>query len=636
MIPGFKDLPVRTKFLVTLGIPVLGMVMLLGKQVDGHLKRKRVYDYITAESAGIASVSEMLHALQAERGAAIGYLVRRGVPAAEYKALALATDQRLHELLAPARQRTWPLEGDAVFNGLGLLREQVLSRAVEPSSVLRAYRDMDQALLDELWRVSRLSLDPFTKERLYAHMQLVSAKQGLSELRDLLAMGPQRGGEEQRLTELSDRVAHYETSMALFERTVDAEVGGFYQQVFQGAEVNFLRSVIGIMKERRRVDEELVASNQWASISRQAIDQLKRVEDLSRTRIVEANVADSRSARFKLLVVIGALVLVVGGVMVMGVVIMRGLRRTVDEVTAATQALAVGDVSATVPVTSGDEVGRMAMAFNSMIDNIRSLSRSADAIGKGDYDTPVVVRSDRDMLGMALSRMRDNLKAARQRDTEQNLELQREKAKLQEANQRIELLIREMHHRVKNNLQVIASLLRLQAATFTDPRLQAAFDQSQNRVLSMALIHEKLYKGDELAKVDVALYIAELFAELVRINDVEERVECRTDVDPGLVLGLDTMVPLGLLMNELITNSFKHAFPGQRRGAVTLALHSTGEAFDLHYADDGVGMDQERMEGREGSLGTSLIESLVEQLNGHLTVDLSGQGTRYHIRFRTR
>jgi two-component sensor histidine kinase len=84
------------------------------------------------------------------------------------------------------------------------------------------------------------------------------------------------------------------------------------------------------------------------------------------------------------------------------------------------------------------------------------------------------------------------------------------------------VLIKEMHHRVKNNLQVIASLLRLQSGTIADVRLQHAFDQSQSRVTSMALIHEKLYKGDELAHLDVTLYIEELFAELVRVNDVSD------------------------------------------------------------------------------------------------------------------
>ncbi|HRD51189.1 MAG TPA: sensor histidine kinase, partial [Flavobacteriales bacterium] len=254
---------------------------------------------------------------------------------------------------------------------------------------------------------------------------------------------------------------------------------------------------------------------------------------------------------------------------------------------------------------------------------------------RGDYDVPVNVRGTQDQLGLALARMKENLKAARLRDDEQARALKAEKEKLEEANQRISVLIKEMHHRVKNNLQVIASLLRLQAASFTDERLQAAFDQSQSRVTSMALIHEKLYKGDELATVDVALYIEELFDELVRVNDVQERIMHSTDIDPGLTLGLSTMVPLGLLLNELITNSLKHAFKGRSQGRVTLALHrSEGDSFDLLYADDGTGIPLEKLQPDGETLGSTLIEGLVEQLNGRMTVEGGAEGTRYQIRFK--
>ena len=184
---------------------------------------------------------------------------------------------------------------------------------------------------------------------------------------------------------------------------------------------------------------------------------------------------------------------------------------------------------------------------------------------------------------------------------------------------------------------MIASLLRLQAGTIADERLQQAFDQSQSRVTSMALIHEKLYKGDELAKVDVGLYIQELFAELVRVNDVADRIHCSADVDAELALDLTTMVPLGLLLNELITNSFKHAFIGRAEGRITLAVHRTDDqGIDLVYQDDGVGMPVEKQQDDGNTLGVSLIESLVDQLNGRMTIDGGSAGTRYHIRFRPR
>jgi len=405
--------------------------------------------------------------------------------------------------------------------------------------------------------------------------------------------------------------------------------------VFQGPDVNFMRSLIGAVKERRSLDSG-IAPREWWELSLRSLEKLKQVEDHSLGLIKENTASNSDSAELRLLIVIAALIGVVGAVTVMGFVILRGVRNTVNEVGHAARYLAMGDISAKVRVNTTDEIGQMALSFNGMIDNIRSLASSAEAIGKGDYNTTVNVRGPQDVLGIALSRMKENLKAARFRDDEQTLALQSEKAKLEVANEKIHVLIKEMHHRVKNNLQVIASLLRLQAGTISDERLQQAFEQSQSRVMSMALIHEKLYKGDELVTLDLGMYIHELFSELVRVNDVRDRIRYSTDIDAGLAFDLNTMVPLGLLLNELITNSFKHAFTGRSEGMIVLALHHAEDgAYDLAYSDDGVGMPVEKMQSDGATLGVSLIESLVDQLNGRMTVDGSERGTHYHIRFKT-
>src|SRR5690606_23217948 len=159
-----------------------------------------------------------------------------------------------------------------------------------------------------------------------------------------------------------------------------------------------------------------------------ALEKLKDVEDHSLAMIVSNTAENARSARIRLIIVLAALVGVVGAVLVMGVVIMRSLQNTVSGVTRAAQAIAVGDVSAHAPVNSNDEIGQMAISFNEMIDNIRSLASSADAIGKGNYDTVVNVRGPKDVLGIALSRMKENLRAARIRSEEQTLALKEEKA----------------------------------------------------------------------------------------------------------------------------------------------------------------------------------------------------------------
>ena len=631
----FADLPVRTKFMVTLGIPVLGMVLLIGKQVDGSIKRRNVMDYINEQSGLIGLYSNVLHELQKEGALSVGYLTGQAVNPMKLSVQYAHTDATISALNDPARTEDNALT-NMRFDGLSILRKRVADKQTDALAASRAYRAMNSALLDELGRVGKLALDPETKDRMYAHLRLLNAKDALSAVRDRLSIGYSDDHlREDEMAELGEQVSNYETNMLLFERDAPPEVLGTYRDVFQGPDVNFMRSLIGTVKERRSLDPG-IEPREWWDLSLRSLEKLKQVEDHSLGLILENTAENSDSAALRLIIVLAALIGVVGAVTVMGFVLLRGVRNTVNEVGHAARYLAMGDISAKVPVNSTDEIGQMANSFNGMIDNIRSLASSAESIGKGDYNTTVNVRGPQDVLGIALSRMKENLKAARFRDNEQTAALQSEKAKLEVANERIHVLIKEMHHRVKNNLQVIASLLRLQAGTMSDERLQQAFEQSQSRVTSMALIHEKLYKGDELSMVDIGLYIHELFSELVRVNDVRDRIRYNTDIDTGLAFGLNTMVPLGLLLNELITNSFKHAFTGRTEGHIVLSLHRVEDgAFDLIYSDDGVGMPAEKMQSDGGTLGVSLIESLVEQLNGRMTVDGNARGTHYHIRFKT-
>jgi two-component sensor histidine kinase/HAMP domain-containing protein len=634
----FADLPVRTKFMFTLGIPVMGMVLLIGKQVDSNIKRHSVYSYIQGQSERIGLYATVMHEVRRESAFAVARLSGWPVTDHELHKEWARTDSAVAALRAPGPEDMPTVVEESVFNGLGLVRERVAAGTITVPAVIRTYEAMDNAILEELGRLQQLALDPETKDRVYAHLRLLHAKESLSGVHDQLIgrFGNGSTGEEDP-TELWEQVSQYETNMVLFERLAPADVMNTYRARFQGPDVNFLRSVIGTVKERGALDQAALNGQDWWALAMGALEKLKDVEDHSLAMIVSNTAENARSARIRLIIVLAALVGVVGAVLVMGVVIMRSLQNTVSGVTRAAQAIAVGDVSAHAPVNSNDEIGQMAISFNEMIDNIRSLASSADAIGKGNYDTVVNVRGPKDVLGIALSRMKENLRAARIRSEEQTLALKEEKARLEQANERIQVLIKEMHHRVKNNLQVIASLLRLQAGSIADERLQYAFDQSQNRVTSMALIHERLYRGDELAMVEVGPYLHELFAELVRLNDVSDRIQYGTDLDDDLAFGLNVMVPLGLLFNELITNSLKHAFVGRNGGRIDLALHRVdADTFDLFYKDDGVGMTVEQQQGSETTLGFSLIESLVEQLNGRMSVSGDATGTRYHIRFKAK
>jgi len=631
----FADLPVRTKFMFTLGIPVLGMVLLIGKQVDSSIKRLEVMDFVNQQSAVIGQYSKVVHEMQKESAYSVGFLTGQQVTTQKLSVQQSLTNNSIQNLRDPLRSTAPVISDGRPFDGLNILRKRVLDRRIDPRAVSRSYANMDTRMLEEIGQLGKWGLDSETKDWMYAHLRLLNAKQALCVVRDRLSIGTEGVALEGDQGELNDLISQYETNLLLFERDAPPEALTAYRELFQGPDVNFLRALIGTVKERRTVDPVAIAPRQWWDLSLQALEKLKDVEDRSLGLIQESTAANSKSAEIRLLIVLAALIGVVGAVIVMGVVILRGVRNTVNEVTHAARSLAMGDISAEVPVSGGDEIGQMALSFNGMMDNIRSQASSAEAIGKGNYDTPVTVRGGQDVLGMALARMKENLKAARLRDNEQTAALQAEKAKLEQANERIVVLIKEMHHRVKNNLQVIASLLRLQASTMEDERLQTAFDQSQSRVMSMALIHEKLYQGDELATLDVALYLQELFAELIRVNNVGERIQYRTHIDQGLSFDLNTMVPLGLLLNELITNSFKHAFTGRATGHIKLAITSVQDgSYDLIYTDDGVGIPLSKMQPDGTSLGVSLIESLAEQLNGRMTVEGGDKGTYYHIRFR--
>ena len=196
-----------------------------------------------------------------------------------------------------------------------------------------------------------------------------------------------------------------------------------------------------------------------------------------------------------------------------------------------------------------------------------------------------------------------------------------------------ETLLKEIHHRVKNNLQVISSLLYLQAQKFPEDQTRKAFQESQTRVRSMALIHEKLYRSDNFAKINMGEYIGSLSAYLVQTYQANAgkvllNFNCQT-----IFLDIDTAVSVGLILNELISNALKHAFPRNTSGEVSIALF-TGEDKLCHLVicDDGVGLPAGLDVTNTSSLGLQLVNNLVEQIDGRLQIT-NNKGLRYEIAF---
>jgi two-component sensor histidine kinase len=205
--------------------------------------------------------------------------------------------------------------------------------------------------------------------------------------------------------------------------------------------------------------------------------------------------------------------------------------------------------------------------------------------------------------------------------------------RLQVSLQEKEILLREIHHRVKNNLQVISSLLYLQSKEIEDKETLEMFLESQHRVRSMALVHERLYRTEDLAKVDGAEYIRDLVGYLHRsYSAAAGLIKSTVKVDDSS-LGIDTAIPCGLIINELVSNSLKHAFPDGREGQVLvqLGLDSDG-VYTLIISDDGVGLPESLDFRNTKSLGLRLVNTLVDQLGGTIELDRSG-GTAFMITF---
>ena len=196
-----------------------------------------------------------------------------------------------------------------------------------------------------------------------------------------------------------------------------------------------------------------------------------------------------------------------------------------------------------------------------------------------------------------------------------------------------EILLKEVHHRVKNNLQIISSLLNLQVRHVQDPVAVQAFQDSRSRVRSMALVHERLYQSASLARIDISEYVRSVAADLVHSYGADQRIRLRVDVDM-VELGIDTAVPCGLLVNELVSNALKHAFPGGRLGTITLELRAHGDArWRLRISDDGVGWPEGLDPRDTTTLGMQLVVTLTDQLGGTLQ-RLPGSGTAFEVVFR--
>ena len=188
------------------------------------------------------------------------------------------------------------------------------------------------------------------------------------------------------------------------------------------------------------------------------------------------------------------------------------------------------------------------------------------------------------------------------------------------------ILLKEIHHRVKNNLQIISSLLSLQSQHIEDKQAIEAINEGRNRVHSMALIHKSLYQKDSLLGISVIDYFEKLISELFAAYRVDhDKIILNIDVD-DLQLDVDTMIPLGLIVNELVTNTLKYAFNGKENGHINVSLKEKNNQLSLKVEDDGIGIDDVKGIKNTDSFGYQLIDAFVAKMEGELIID-SNNGT---------
>jgi two-component sensor histidine kinase len=249
-----------------------------------------------------------------------------------------------------------------------------------------------------------------------------------------------------------------------------------------------------------------------------------------------------------------------------------------------------------------------------MLTDSNSYQVALEAMRSGAQDYLVKERLTSQKLGLAVLKATQKVGLIR--------ELREEHARLARSVAEKDVLLKELHHRVKNNLQVIASLLRLQAKAATDQTVTAVLRESQHRVEAIAMIHEQLYQSADLRQVDLAQHANLLMANLFNVFGVDpslvagQVMVCPRPDGAPLVLGVDQAIPTGLILNELITNALKHAFPDGRSGSIRIEAQSQDGRVDLAVMDDGIGLPEDLSTRKGQSLGLQIVEILTRQLRG--------------------
>ena len=214
-----------------------------------------------------------------------------------------------------------------------------------------------------------------------------------------------------------------------------------------------------------------------------------------------------------------------------------------------------------------------------------------------------------------------------------NERIKRAKKEIVKRNDEKTIMLKEIHHRVKNNLQVVNSLLRIQARGVKDEKVKLMFSAAQSRVVAMARLHEKIYNTKDLKNIDISEHFELLINDLISSINLDKKIITKLNIE-AINMSIDTLLPLSLIINELVSNSLKHAFCEMESGEVVVELFTKkGVECQLIYSDNGKGMQKNILSESENSTGLTLIKTFVRQLNGVIVFLNKPKGARFEISF---
>jgi len=282
-------------------------------------------------------------------------------------------------------------------------------------------------------------------------------------------------------------------------------------------------------------------------------------------------------------------IIVFGGMLfglALAFVVSRALSRPVNRLIESTERIAGGDLKERITIDSSDEIGRLADSFNKMAGSL-----------------------DRSFTG-----------------------LKRAEEQIKKSLQEKEILLREIHHRVKNNMQIISSMLILQSASIQDEKFIDILTECQDRIRSMALIHEKLYQTEEFVNINFREYIEAIMQSLCESYRVDKSaIVMKVDAE-DIFLDMETAVPIGLIINELVTNAFKHGFKDRKEGEITVILGGIeGNGLELIVRDNGAGLPEGFDIEETKTLGLQIVSLLTQQLKGKISVNRDDGKTEFRI-----